>query len=64
MEQNYKNFNKYKDNFYNKLHSRYNNKIPPINDQKLFLKEKEIVYINPEVQVIFLQIIFIYQSNY
>ena len=33
-------------------------------DQKLFLKEKEIVYINPEVQVIFLQIIFIYQSNY
>ena len=40
VEQNYKNFNKYKDNFYNKLHSRYNNKIPPRNGPKTFFKRE------------------------
>ena len=40
VEQNYKNFNKYKDYFYNKLHSRHNNKIPPRNEPKTFLKRE------------------------
>ena len=45
VEQNYKNFNKYKDYFYNKLHSRYNNKIPPRNEPKtLFKREGNRLY--------------------
>ena len=54
VERNYKNFNKYKDNYYNKLHPENNNKIPWRNEPKtLFKREGNRLYKSDSVGNIF-----------